>query len=247
LFASWAVFAVFAAFPAKAGAAGLTYHGGPVIVTAKVVFIFWGPSFAPGGADNSYATTLQAYRGFFGTSSEYNVITQYSGIHTTNLAAGSPDWFDTTLPPLNVTDTRARNEINTYLALHAVDTSTIYELVLPSTSYSSSGTATSCGGPSLAYCTYHASYTAGGSNIKYSVQPYASCSGCQITGWTAVQNQELFVGDSTIDAVTDPNSNAWYNNISGKEAIELCGNPPVIVPPYVLGYVWSNAANACVL
>src|SRR5436309_1256284 len=59
-------------------ALNLTYHGGPVITSAKVVFIFWGPSFATGGADHTYATTLQADRTQFGTSPEYNVITQYS-------------------------------------------------------------------------------------------------------------------------------------------------------------------------
>src|ERR1700688_1033209 len=44
----------------------LNYHsGGSVILSAKAVFIFWGPSFASGGADNGYATTLQAFRNQF--------------------------------------------------------------------------------------------------------------------------------------------------------------------------------------
>ncbi|HXM70604.1 MAG TPA: hypothetical protein VN970_05680, partial [Thermoanaerobaculia bacterium] len=56
----------------------LNYHsGGSVILSAKAVFIFWGPSFASGGADNGYATTLQAVRNQFGTTPEFNVITQY--------------------------------------------------------------------------------------------------------------------------------------------------------------------------
>src|SRR3954451_13637265 len=67
-------------------ALNLTFHGGPVITSAKVVLIFWGPSFAPGGAYNGYATTLQAFRNQFGTTPEYNTITQYSGILLTNLA-----------------------------------------------------------------------------------------------------------------------------------------------------------------
>src|ERR1700759_47056 len=56
-------------------AVNLAYHGGPVITSAKVVFIFWGPSFAIGGADHTYATTLQADRNQFGTSPEDNPIT----------------------------------------------------------------------------------------------------------------------------------------------------------------------------
>src|SRR5262249_55090893 len=118
----------------KAGT-NLVYHNGPVITSAKVVFIFWGPSFASGGADNAYATTLQAFRNQFGTTGEYNTITQYSGIQLTNLASGTADWFDTSTPPTNVTDAIVQSEVNTYLATHTFDASTIYEVVTPSTSY----------------------------------------------------------------------------------------------------------------
>jgi hypothetical protein len=248
-----ASFTAFTPFAARAGAAGLTYHGGPVIVKAKVVFIFWGPSFSnPWSPDFAYARTLQAFRNFFGTSTEYNVITQYSGIQTSNLAAGNPDWFDASTPPANVTDTRAQTEINTYLASHAFDASTIYEVVLPSSSYSSRNGVTSCGGPSFAYCAYHSSYTSSGASaIKYSVQPYASCGGCQFSGGNAAENQEFFIGEETIDAVTDPTGTGWWNSTSGKEAVELC---LLLAPPPSLGssspvlsYVWSNAQNQCVL
>src|SRR5579885_796374 len=59
--------------------ANITNHGGPVITAAHVVFIFFGPSFASGGADHTYATTLQSFRNQFGTTGEYNTITQYCG------------------------------------------------------------------------------------------------------------------------------------------------------------------------
>src|SRR4029077_21103680 len=66
--------------------ANLINHGGPTITTAKVVFIFWGSDFCIGGVDRAYATTLQAYRNQLGTTPEYAVITQYSGITAANLA-----------------------------------------------------------------------------------------------------------------------------------------------------------------
>jgi hypothetical protein len=235
---------------ARAGAAGLTYHGGPVIVTAKVVFIFWGPGFSnPASPDYIYAHTLQSYRNALGTSPEYNVITQYSGIQTSNLGAGTPDWFDASLPPTNVTDAIARSKINAYLAANGSDPKTIYELVLPSSSYSSSGSVTSCGGPSVGYCSYHNWTTAGPVTVKYSVQPYPSCSACRITGFSDVQDQELFTGQETIDTVTDPTFTGWYNNVNGKEAAELCSgvSPSISSGSFVQFYVWSNAANACVL
>src|SRR6185369_8545675 len=49
--------------------ANLTYHGGPTITSAKVVLIFWGPSFSnPASPDWTYAHTLQAFRDQLGTT-----------------------------------------------------------------------------------------------------------------------------------------------------------------------------------
>ena len=173
----------------------LTCHGGSVIRSAKVVLIFWGPSFATGGADHTYATTLQADRNQFGTSPEYNVITQYSFIMLTNLGSGTADWFDTSTPPTNVTDSTVRAEVNRYFSggHGAFNSSTVYEVVIPSTSYSSSGTSTSCGGPALAYCAYHGSYSGTSGTVKYAIEPYPSCNGCRVSGWSNVQNAEHFV------------------------------------------------------
>ncbi len=236
----------------KSGA-NLTYHGGPVIPSAHVVFIFWGPSFSNAASpDYSYALTLQSFRNQFGTTFEYNTITQYSGsngfINLTNLAGGTPDWFDSSTPPANVTDTLAQGEVNTYLSAHSFDASAIYEVVLPSTSYSSlSASFTSCGGPVVAYCAYHDYYTSGANTVKYSVQPYASCSGCHSGGWTAAQNQEHFVTHETREAVTDPQLNAWFD-VNGQEADDKCNwspSPFFGTGGYGYQYEWSNALNDC--
>jgi hypothetical protein len=255
--AAAAVFlASFAIGAAQAVAAGLTYHGGPVIVSAKVVDIFWGPSFAnPASPDFAYAQTLTAFRNQFGTTPEYGILTQYyqivGGVQTfvqlSNLGSGTADWFDTSTPPTNVTDTAVRAEIQRYLATHAFNGSTIYEVFLPATSYSSSGSSTSCGGPSLAYCTYRDFFTNGSSKVKYSVQPYASCSGCQVSGWTAAQNQEDFVAQSTRTVVINPLFNGWYTD-TGVEGQALCAWSPT---PFLSGgygypYDWSNLVMACV-
>ena len=233
----------------KAGLGNLQNHGGPTITNAKVVFIFWGPSFSNAASpDFAYAQTIQAFRNQFGTTPEYNVITQYSGIHQSNLGAGTPDWFDNTVPPVNVTDAVVQAEVLAYLATHAVDTSTIYEVVIPSASYSSSGSSTSCGGPSLSYCAYHGHFTSGASDVKYSIEPYPSCSGCQVAGWTDVQNQEHFVSHETREAVTDPDGNAWYDFI-GYEADDKCAWSPTPffgTGGYGYQYEWSNATRSCV-
>jgi hypothetical protein len=231
--------------PTKAG--NLTCHGGPVITSAKVVLIFWGPSFATGGADHTYATTLQAFRNQFGTTAEYNVITQYSGIQLANLGSGTGDMFDTTTPPTNVTDATVQSEVNKYLSSHTFDNSTIYKVVLPKTSYSSSGTSTSCGGPHLAYCAYHNNFTSGGHDVKYIILPYPSCSGCKVSGWSDVQNAERILGAEIRETVTDPDGNGCYDS-SGNEADDKCAWSPT---PFLSGgygyqYEWSNACSCCV-
>ncbi|HEY0555096.1 MAG TPA: hypothetical protein VGG20_12570, partial [Thermoanaerobaculia bacterium] len=232
----------------------LTYHGGPVITSAHMVFIFWGPSFNNAASpDYSYARTLQSFRNQFGNTPEYNTITQYSGsngtIALTNLAAGTADWFDTTPPPVNVTDAIAQGEVNTYLSTHGFDASAIYEVVLPTASYSSrpDGT-TSCGGPNLWYCAYHGYFAAGANIAKYSVQPYPSCGGCQVSGWSPQQNQEHFVTHETREAVTDPQLNTW-TDAGGNEADDKCNWTPTPffgTGGYGYQYEWSNAANDCV-
>ncbi|HTQ79245.1 MAG TPA: hypothetical protein VMM92_04555 [Thermoanaerobaculia bacterium] len=242
---------------AQVGASNLIYQGGPVIQSAKVVLIFWGPSFAnAASADHVYATTLQAYRNQLGTNHEYNVITQYyqivggvkQFIQLSNLAAGTADWFDTSTPPANVTDAAVQAEVQRYIASHSADGSTIYAVFLPSTSYSSDNGETSCGGPALGYCSYHG-LAAGstGTAIKYAVQPYPSCSGCQVSGWSAVSNQEHFVAYSVRSTAMNPRFNSWYD-ASGADGNDIClwTPPPFMDAGGAYPYEWSNLASGCV-
>jgi hypothetical protein len=235
----------------------ITAHGGPVIRNAKVVLIFWGPSFATGGADHTYATTMQSFRNQFGTTGEYNVITQYYGndegggtygaIAQSSLGTGTADWFDASTPPAKCTDATVQSEVKKYLTTHAVNYATIYEVFIPKTSYSYSGGSSSCGGPHLGYCAYHSHYSNGpGKNVKYSIEPWAGCAGCQAFGNTST-DQEHFVCHETREAVTDPLGNAWYSS-DGYEADDKCAWSPA---PFTAGgygyqYEWSNSPVGCV-
>jgi hypothetical protein len=226
----------------------LTYHGGSTITSAKVVLIFWGPTFVnPASADYAYAQAIISDRNQFGTTPEYNVITQYSGIQLSNLGTGTADWFDPSSVPANVTDAIVQAEVNLYLASHPFDASTIYEVYLPSTSYSSDGTYTSCGGTNVGYCAYHSWIGSGASATKYSVHPYPSCSGCQYGNFTAVQNAETFFSHETREAVTDATGDAWYDS-SGYEADDECAwSPPHFIDAgFAYQDEWSNAAGTCI-
>jgi hypothetical protein len=241
----------------RGGGGNLTYHGGPTITSAHVVAIFWGPSWKNStSADSNTATTLAAYIANYGTTGEYNVITQYySGspatyIRLSALATDSPAvWYDTSTPPTNVTDAAIQAEVDKYISSYGFDSNAIYEVFLPASSYSSSGTSTSCGGPNLTYCAYHGSFQSGTMNVKYASMPYPSCGGCQSTGFTVAQNFEHFISHETREAVTDENGNAWYDR-RGYEADDKCAWSPTpfidSATGYAYQYEWSNANSGCV-
>jgi hypothetical protein len=241
-------------------------HSGPVITSAKVVFIFWGKSFSDPSSDQLYAQTLQNFRNQFGTTPEFNVITQYyqnlgSGnqfIQLANLGSGTDDYFDSSNPvPKNVTDGEVQAEVISYLTRTGInfDSSTIYEVFIPASSYSSNSIGNSCGGPdpNHGYCAYHSYFVNGSNVVKYSIQPYPSCPGCQVpsSGWSFVQNQEMFVGHETREGITDPLGNAWVDILNGRpiEADDMCAwspTPFLGTGGYAYQYEWSNAAAACV-
>jgi len=231
-----------------AGGQNLSYHGGPVIHSARVVPIFWGPSWGAGGSDAAIATNIQSFFGQFGTSAEYNTITQYSdgtgAIQTTTL--GNTSFFDSTTPPANVTDAIVQQEVLKAIAVVGFDASTIYEVFLPATSFASDGTATSCGGPNLQFCAYHGHFSNAGRDIKYSSMPYPTCGGCQAAGFTTAQNFDHFSCHETREAVTDEDLNAWFDR-RGFEADDKCAWINLFTSGG-FGYQpeWSNAAGGCV-
>jgi hypothetical protein len=238
------------------GGQNLIYWGGPVITNAHVVPIFWGPTWnASGTSDNITAASITKYIAAFGTTGEFNVITQYM-VNTSNLAGGDKAFYDTSNPPTNVTDAIVQQEVSKYLQTHTYDPSAIYEVFLPSGSYSSNGTATSCGGPKLTYCAYHGNYSNGGLDVKYASMPYPSCGGCQSSGFNTTQNFEHFVSHETREAVTDPDLNAWFDR-RGNEADDKCAWSPTPFTDSNTGtnndgsafayqYEWSNASSSCV-
>ena len=237
------------------GGSNLSYHNGPVIHSAHVVSIFWGPTWATGGSDNAIATHITGFFGQFGTTTHYATITQYydttGSIQTTNM--GNTYWNDTSTPPTDVTDADLQAEVLKYLGTGVTfDSSAIYEVFLPASSYSSNGTSDSCGGPNLAYCAYHSHFSSGSySNVKYSSMPYPSCGGCQSSGFTTAQNFDHFSSHETREAVTDEDGNAWYDH-RGYEADDKCAWSPAPFidsssgTAYGYQYEWSNQAGGCV-
>jgi hypothetical protein len=238
--------------PGGGGAQNIVFHGGPVLLTAKVVAIFWGPSW--GGSDGATMTHLTNFFTQFGTTGEYAVITQYtdaSGNHINPVGSLlTRSFWDSSTPPTNASDSVVQGEVSKYIDTQLGgngDTSTVYEVFLPATSYASYGSADSCGGPNLQFCAYHSSFSHNGRDIKYASMPYPSCGGCQWTGWTVAQNFDHFACHETREAVTDADGTAWYDR-RGNEADDKCAWSP---SPFLSGgfgyqWEWSNEKSACV-
>ncbi|HEX4439935.1 MAG TPA: hypothetical protein VH854_07670 [Thermoanaerobaculia bacterium] len=231
------------------GGQNLVNHGGPVLASAKVVSIFWGPSWG-NPSNQTLGTTASHITGFFGnfgSTGEWKTIDQY-GAHPTSLS--NAYWIDANNPPHTaVTDTDVQNEVLNYLNSHSLlpDDSTVYEVFIPNGYYSKSGNSNSCGGPNLQYCAYHGNFTGLGHDIKYSSMPYPSCGGCQATGFTVEQNLDHFSCHETREAASDPDLNAWYDR-RGNEADDKCAWSPAPFIDAGFGYQWewSNANGACV-
>ena len=233
------------------GANNVSYHNGPVLHQAKVVPVFWGSSATWGtnGAPSALAQALVNFFTQFGTNAEYNVITQYydfgGSVQLTSLT--SRYWIDNSTPPTNVTDAALQGEVVKAIGQVGLDTSTVYEVFLPPTSYASFSVYDSCGGPNLTFCAYHANFSYAGADVKYASMPYPSCGGCQWSGWTAAQNFEHFACHETREAATDPDGNAWFDR-QGNEADDKCAwSPsPFLVNGYAYQYEWSNLLQGCV-
>jgi len=234
--------------PGGGGGQNLINHGGPVITQATVVSIFWGAEWGSNASPSNLAQQIMGFFAQFGTTPEYNVITQYSGIQKHNLT--NTYWVDSTNPPTNVTDALVQAEVVKYLNNGGIpSTSTIYEVFLPSTSYASTGTSDSCGGPNLVFCAYHSNFNHNGMDLKYASMPYPSCGGCQATGFTVANNFEHFACHETREAVTDPDGTAWWDR-RGNEADDKCAWSPApfidSATGYAYQYEWSNTKSGCV-
>jgi hypothetical protein len=245
-------------FARPGGLGNLVDHGGQVLTNAKVVYIFWG--WASNTTD-PYVSEVISFRAS-GMINHIGMLSQYRSTGSTGFVGTQPDVF-ASVPPSStkVTDAMVQQKVASSCAAlpGGCKTDTIYEVFIPSGYYSDDGTgATSCGGPNLQYCAYHGN--GDGVNlsaaIKYSIQPYPSCSGCHgKASWTAYNDQEHFIVHETRESMTDAQLNAWYDR-AGYEADDKCAwggstlaflfDETVGGHTYAYQMEYSNSARNCV-
>lgn len=241
------------------GAGNLVDHGGEVLTNAKVVDIFWG---WPSNTTDQYVSEVVAFRdSAYGMINHIGMLSQYRSTGSTGFKGTQPDVYDAVPPPSTaVTDAMVEQKVATECAKLSggCKTDTVYEVFIPAGYYSKDGSSTSCGGPNLQYCAYHGNGDGVNlsSSIKYSIQPYPSCSGCHgKSAWTSYNDEEHFIVHETREAMTDARLNAWYDN-AGYEADDKCAwgqnlkflFDETTVDGHTFAYQmeYSNSARVCV-
>lgn len=228
---------------APGGRGNLVNHGGGVMNGGKVVCIFWG------SIPSSYSSNMQSFRSSStGMVSHMGMLTQY-GVTESSLVGSHADVFDPNPPSsTRVTDAMVQAEVARTVGFNPASTNTIYEVFIPNGYYSYDSGSTSCGGPNLAYCAYHSSGDGVNlaTNVKYSIEPYPSCSGCAVSGWSTNQNANHFMIHETREALTDPYGSSWYD-AAGYEADDKCAWQGLFTQNG-FGYQpeYSNSTRTCV-
>ena len=225
----------------------LTYHGGPVMTTAKAYLIFWLPTSGKlqDGAATSLSSTYrhisQQFVSDYGGHSLATNNTQYSqvvGSTTTygksTVTLGGTDMESASYPvsgcasslgPDCITDAQINSEVAHAMAVKGWTAGPTHIFIL----FTSKGE-TSCfdaSGSECAYTQYCAYHSYFGSNTIYANMPYAD-SRCQ-AGFLGQHFPNSADGDASAnltsheltEAITDPLINAWYD-ASGEELGDKC-------------------------
>jgi uncharacterized repeat protein (TIGR01451 family) len=247
--------------------ANMTYHGGSVMRQFHAYAIYWDPN---NNLPASFRTLVNRYFQDIGGTPFYNVNTQYSdgSGNIQNIADLGGTWLDTgnAYPHAGsgadpLTDGDIRAEVNRAITANSWPSGGLTNMyfVFTEQGIENCFNANSCtpGVPNgkPAYCAYHTYFD---SNKIYANMPFVNswggCSGFATSpnGSTANDAEVSTASHEQMEAVTDPQLNAWYDSdLSGENgdkcnqsygATTLAGNNLTgHGNPYILQLEWSNA------
>jgi hypothetical protein len=226
--------------PAPAAAPELTYRGGPLIVSAEVVALYWGASWNV----EPLATLrgrVDAFFDFVLTSELIDQLGEYS-VPGASIGHGQrivSSVLDTVPTTASLTDQQLRDALQSALpSLPAPGPNRLYSIFLPPNVAVVMAEARSC----QAFCGYHDAID---NSTFYAVVPYPGCSGCvggldEFEALTSTTSHEL------AEAITDPvPGTGWYDDGNG-EVGDICAWQTKRLGNYVVQLEWSNAAQSCI-
>lgn len=236
----------------------LTYGGGPVQVTPKVYFIFWG--YTKYGDANGVKPLLENYvDNWGGGTGIHNIYTQYyevSGSKTIYITNPSKQyggaWEDDTDPvPLNPTNAQVATEALRGVAHFGYNSNASYVVATPH------GRSTL--GFGTKFCAYHSSAWSGGRLVSYTNLPYVPDAGHNCgANWISPPSDEtatdegvtIVEGHEQGESATDPEPYTGWDSPDG-EIGDLCqwkdiANDRFGSHFYTMQPMFSNATASCV-
>jgi hypothetical protein len=201
---------------------GILYHGGPVMLTTKVVYYIWYGNWS----GNTAVTILTDLANSIGGSPYFNINTTYTN------SAGTPIQNTITYGG-STTDNYSRGTSLSDTAIRSIVSDAITSGRLPKNTNGiyfvlTSQDVTATSGFCTRYCGWHTHATISGSDIKYSFvgNPARCITSCaaQTTGPNGnagADGMASIVSHELEETVTDPDLNAWYDS-SGAENADKC-------------------------
>ena len=219
----------------SSGGNGIFYHGGPVLVGTKNIYLIWYGNWS----GNSATTIIPNFVSSIGGSPYFNINTTYydgSGNHVTNscqlVSKGNPgsDYSQGT----NLTDAQVQAIV---AAQNPTDPNGVYFVLTSADVNETSGFCTQ-------YCGWHTHASINGHDIKYAFigNPDRCPSACEAqttspNGNAGADGMASIIAHELEEATTDPDLNAWYDR-RGAENADKCA--------WMFGstYTTSNGAQA---
>lgn len=235
-----------AVYPASYGSGDLTYRGGNIVKNAGVFSIFYNSTI---GA--SISSGINTFVNTFGSTPDYSIVTQYTGANGSiaSTFSNAGQLVDNAGSPSRISDSQIQNYIAGLMKAGRVpvSTSNVYGVYLPNGTRSTMQGGSSCS----SYCGYHNHFLYNGQEIKYAVYPYPSCTGCSLSGKSALDMLTIITSHEIREAVTDPMEGgvSTWRDASGYEADDKCAwhnlytlsNGQWVQPEY------SNQHHGCVV
>lgn len=209
--------------PSMYGENGIDYHGGPVMLgTTNVYYIWYGD-----WKGNSAVSILEYLAAHIGGSTYYNINTTYfdkDKRHVSNavhFGGATNDWY-------------SHGKILTDLEVQQVVAGAVKSGRLPRDTHGvyfvlSAKDVSESSGFCSHYCGWHNHGVIAGANLKYSYigNPARCPSSCEAQTKSPNWNSAADAMASTIaheleEAVTDPDLNAWYDDVHGEENADIC-------------------------
>jgi hypothetical protein len=202
--------------------AGISYHGGPVILGTVHAYVIWYGNWN----GNTATTIVTGFLQSIGGSPYFNINSTYyngSGTHVANSVSYEGSTTDAYSQGTSLSDAQVQTVVANAIAGGKLpkDLNAVYFVLTSADVTASSGFCTQ-------YCGWHTHGTISGSDIKYSFvgNPDRCPSACEAqttspNGNAGADGMVSIIAHELEEAVTDPDLNAWYDT-RGYENADKC-------------------------